>query len=176
MSQQVIDAQGHELLMAGSPRPGPQPWAIARRTVVVAACRPDARLAERTFAKVSRYLNQNRSAIAEVYPSLGAAVEPGELMGIPSALWPEVLADALTAVAGGRAGEARDHLAALHLCRVRTYWQEIEALRDPDAIDALLDEQAEAVVAAVSRRHPRFTVPRPTEFHPAFCPHEPPSR
>jgi hypothetical protein len=174
MSQQVIDALWHVIVMAGSPRPAPEPSAIARRTVDAAACRPDARLAERTFAKVSRYLNQNRSAIAEVYPSLGAAVEPGGLMGIPSALWPEVLADALTAVAGRRAGEARDHLVALYLCRVRTYWQEIEALGDPDAIDALLDKQAEAVVAVVGRRNLRFTVRPSMEFQPGFWSEERP--
>ncbi len=67
-----------------------------------------------------------------------------------------MLADALAAVAEGRAEQARDHLVALYLCRVMSYWDEIERLDDPAAIDAAIDAQARAVIRAVARRELSF--------------------
>ena len=83
---------------------------------------------------------------------------------MPAALWAQVLADALAALAGGRGEQARDHLVALYLCRVRIYWAEMDRLGAPDAIDALLDEQSALVADAVSRRSLRFAVRPPMDF------------
>jgi hypothetical protein len=47
---------------------------------------------------------------------------------------------------------------------VAAYWQEIERLPSPEAIDALLDEQSGLVRAAVTRRGLRFTARPPMDF------------
>jgi glucosylglycerate synthase len=78
-----------------------------------------------------------------------------------------VLADALAAVAADRAAEARDHLVALYLCRVMTYWDEIERMGDPAAIDAALDAQTATVIRAVARRRGlELTVAPPLSLNP----------
>ena len=167
ISQQVIDALWHVIYLSGALRPPGLPQVPARSTVDQAAVCPDAGLTGRAFARVSRYLAANADAITEVFPCLAGAV-PGRdgLVGMPAALWAEVLGDALAALAAGRAAEARDHLVALYLCRVAAYWQEIERLQAADAIDALLDEQSALVSAAVSRRGLRFTARPPMDFRP----------
>jgi glucosylglycerate synthase len=166
ISQQVIDALWHVIFLAGRVRPPARPPAVPRSTVDGAAVRPDPGLVEQTCARVRRYLSRNAGAMAALFPCLGAEFfqAPGALPGMPAPAWAEVLADALTALADGRGAEARDHLVALYLCRVLTYWQEIEQLGDPDAIDALLDEQSALVAVAVSRRSLRFAVRPPMDF------------
>ena len=49
----------------------------------------------------------------------------------------------------------RDHLVALYLFRVMTYWEEIQHCTG-EQVDALLDEQTELVIAEVARRGLRF--------------------
>jgi len=165
ISQQVIDALWHVVALGGGVREAAGPGTLARSTVDDAAVRPDAGLIERTFTRVSRYMQRNAAAIAAVFPCLdGVPRADDSLPQMPAATWADVLADALTALAGGRGAEARDHLVALYLCRVRTYWQEIERLHRPGAIDALLDEQSALVAGAVSRRDLRFTVRPPMDF------------
>jgi glucosylglycerate synthase len=173
MSQQVIDSLWHVIVMGGYPRRATAPPGSVRTTVDITACRPDASLVERTFAKVSRYVVRHQDAITQLYPCMDMDLGAGGLPPIRAALWAEVLADALTAVAYGRAAEARDHLVALYLCRVRTYWQEIETLGHADAIDAPLDDQASAVAAAVGKRDLRFDVRHSMDFHPGLWLEEP---
>ena len=130
--------------------------------------RPDARLVERTLAKVRVYLAQHRAAIRSLFPSLDPAVQVRDGLAVVDAqIWGEVLADALAAVAAGRAAEARDHLVALYLCRVMTYWDEVDRLEDSAAIDAALDAQTAAVIRAVARRRGlEFTVAPPLVLAP----------
>lgn len=165
ISQQVIDALWHLSYLSGVPRPARLPQVSARSTVDDAAVPPNADLAGRTFARAARYLSGHAEAVAEVFPCL-ARVAPGPdgLVDMPASRWAEVLGDGLAAVAAGRAVAARDHLVALYLCRVAAYWREIGRLRDPQAIDALLDEQSEIVRAAVARRRLRFAVRPPMDF------------
>lgn len=162
ISQQVIDALWHLAYLTGAPRPSRPTQVSARSTADDAASRPGAELTERTFGQAARYLSGHANKITEEFPCLaGAAPGPNGLVEIPAALWAEVLGDALAALARGKPTEARDHLVALYLCRVATYWREIEQLGSPEAIDALLDEQSAMVRAAVARRRLRFAA-RPT--------------
>ena len=109
-------------------------------------------------------MSGNAEAIAAVFPCLAGAARRDGLVDMPAASWAEVLGDALAALAAGQAAEARDHLVALYLCRVATYWREIEQLGKPGAIDALLDEQSTLVAAAVSRRGLRCRNRPPMDF------------
>jgi hypothetical protein len=81
--------------------------------------------------------------------------------------WPHLLADAVQALAGGELERSRDHLIALCVNRVMTYWTEIEGL-DTAGVDALLHEQACATARAVAERSIVFTAPppAPSPFHP----------
>jgi hypothetical protein len=67
-------------------------------------------------------------------------------------------------VAQGRFESARDHLVALYVNRVLTFWEEIDGL-DGDRIDALLDRQAADTVHAVRARGITFgRSPAPVGF------------
>lgn len=168
MSQQVIDSAFHVIARAGHPRPAPAAPHGPRATVDTAVVRPEAALVERTLAQVRAYLAQQRAAIGCLFPSLDGAVWARDGLAVVDApAWGEVLADALAAVAAGRAVEARDHLVALYLCRVMTYWDEIERLDDPAAIDAALDVQTAAAIRAVARRRGlELTVAPPMALSP----------
>jgi hypothetical protein len=157
MSQQVIDSLFHVISLAGCPRRVPEAVPGPRTTVDVMAVRPEQALIERTAARVRAYLSCHRDEVTALFPSLGeAAWEPEGLMVVDAAAWAEVLADALGALAAGKARQARDHLVALYLCRVFTYWDEIEDLGEPGAIDAALDAQTAQVIRAVARRKLQF--------------------
>jgi hypothetical protein len=69
-SQQVIDALWHIFCLSGAARPSAGPLRLARSTVDDAAVRPDAGLAEQTFAMVSRYMAGNAGVIAGLFPCL----------------------------------------------------------------------------------------------------------
>jgi hypothetical protein len=167
MSQQVIDAAFHVIARAGRSSSNGRVSTGRRSTVDAVVARPDRALVERTMAKVRAYLRQHRVAVFELFPSVEQAerAEDGSPV-LPAGVWAEVLADALAALAGGRGAEARDHLVALYLCRVMTYWEEIERLGDPAEIDAALDGQTDAVVVAVARRDLRFAAAPPMDFRP----------
>src|SRR5216683_2227125 len=168
MSRQVIDSAFHVITRAGCPRPAPAAARDPRATVDTAAVRPEAALVERTLARVRAYLAQHRRAVAGLFPSLDTVVWTHDgLARVDAPTWAELVADALAAVAAGCAAEARDHLVALYLCRVMTYWDEIESLGDPAVIDAALDAQTAAVIRAVARRHGlEFTVAPPMALSP----------
>lgn len=165
MSQQVIDAALHVLARAGRPRPVVGMPARQRCTVDPIAVRPDSALVERTSSRVRAYLRRHDSAVRELFPTLsGARYGPNGMVRLDAVTWADVLADLLSPLAASRVVEARDHLVALYLCRVWTYWDEIERLGDPEAIDAFLDEQTAAVVAAITGRELRFGAGPPMAF------------
>lgn len=153
MSQQVIDSLMHVMGRSGRPMPISGSPARQRSTVDDVAAEPDTALVQRTFARVALYLSRCAGSIADLFPSSVQAprLEDGFLV-FDSQSWAEILADAVSAVSAGRAEQARDHLVALYLCRVRSYWKQIQVLRSPDAIDAELDAQSQATIAAIASR------------------------
>jgi len=169
MSQQVIDALMHVIVRAGRPHGSPhgRPPAASgsRRTVDDAAMRPSGDFVAPTFARVHAYLGEHRVDIARRFPSVDAVRTREGLPRLNYAAWAQVLADALSGLSAGSAAEVRDHLVALYLCRVFTYWEEIEQLREPAAIDALLEAQTCAVIDAVADRKLTFAGSPPMAFH-----------
>ena len=167
-SQQMLDAILHVIAGCGQPADADAAERGRRTTTDGQAVRPDAALVDRTVGKALRYLAREQTDIARLFPSLaGVQHAPwGYLIGYLR--WAELLADLLAAAATGEAERARDHLVALYLSRVMTYWSEIEE-RSPAEVDALLDAQAEAVAAAVAARGVSFTGARPSmAFHAGF--------
>lgn len=170
IGQQVIDTIWHLAWAAGKARPTAPPSGRApRSTVDGAATRPDRALTERTFARVRRYIREHAGEITVMFPVMAGNFPgpSGDLPHVGAAMWADILASALAALAGGHGTAARDHLVALYLCRVATYWQEIEELADPAAIDELLDRQAALVTSAVARGGPlRFMSRPPMAYRP----------
>lgn len=157
----------HVIACAGRPRSESAAPTGSRATVDTEAARPDPALVERALAKVRPYLAQHRTAVECMFPGLGRTAWRCDGLARADALASgEVLADALAAVAAARAAEARDHLVALYLCRVMTYWDEIERMGSPAEIDAALDAQTAAVIRGVARRTLELTVAPPMSLSP----------
>ncbi|RKT56222.1 family 2 glycosyl transferase [Saccharothrix australiensis] len=151
LPQQVLDSLFHVVLRTDRVRP-PGPVAPAARSAVDgAAVRQDPAVVARVSAAVARYLAAHRDGVRLLFPSAdGLRTAPWGLR-VTARDWPDVLADALVAVSGGRFAAARDHLVALYVNRVLTFWDEIDGLGG-DEIDELLDRQAARTVRAVRSR------------------------
>ncbi|MGL5862856.1 MAG: hypothetical protein ACRCY9_16530, partial [Phycicoccus sp.] len=109
-----------------------------------------------------RYLDAEVESIAEMFPALAGAPQAAWGCYIDVRRWPHILADALAALSAGRGETARDHLVALYLNRVMTYWEEIDGL-PPAEVDALLDRQATDVIQIVAGRGVRLGGPLPPQ-------------
>ncbi|KOX27523.1 family 2 glycosyl transferase [Saccharothrix sp. NRRL B-16348] len=158
LPQQVLDSLFHVVLRTGGVRStgfaAPKP----RAAVDGAAVRQDPAVVSRVSESVGRYLAAHRGEVRALFPSAGSAPSAPWGLRVTTEDWPEVLADAVAAVAGGRFEAARDHLVALYVNRVLTFWDEIDGLRDEE-VDGLLDRQAAQTVRAVRRRRIEFGVP-----------------
>ncbi|MEU5696604.1 family 2 glycosyl transferase [Actinosynnema sp. NPDC020468] len=152
LPQQVLDSLFHVVLATDRVRPAlgaPPP----RAAVDSASTPQDPAVVARVSASVARYLEEFAADVWSLFPS--AATLPAAPWGLRVTTddWPHVLADALVAVTRGRFTAARDHLVALYVNRVLTFWDEIEGLPDAE-IDALLDRQAVDTADAVRAKRP----------------------
>lgn len=163
LPQQVLDALFHVIAQVGrvSPRP---PAERQDPAVDEAATRQDPELVAGIARTVGAYLARYRSDIDALFPTACALKSTpwGVHVGIDE--WPHLLADGLQALAAGELQRSRDHLIALCVNRVMTFWTEIEGL-DTKAVDALLDRQAQDTARAVCERAVVFTAaPGPGKF------------
>lgn len=161
-SQQVIDSLFHVISSVRQCTPAPIGRLAPSESTDAQTTRPDPAFVAHSVAKVLDYLSANVADITDLLPTVADAPRAAWGYRVDVQLWARLLADALQALSAGHLAQARDHLVALYLCRVMTYWEEIEHLRPVD-VDALLDEQTEAVVAEVAARNIRFSgaVPPP---------------
>jgi len=167
-SQQVIDSLFHAIAHQRELIPRSTGVRQRRETVDLQISRPDPALVAETVAKALRYLDAEEASITEMFPSVRDSPGAGWGLHIDTDTWAQVLADALEALAAGHGTQARDHLVALYLSRVMTYWTQIDGL-EPAAIDEILDHQGVAIAAAVQARGIRFDSPFQTlEFEPGY--------
>ncbi|MFD7657657.1 family 2 glycosyl transferase [Actinosynnema sp. NPDC059797] len=151
LPQQVLDSLFHVVLRTDAVRTSGPAAPGARAAVDGAAAPQDPAVVSRVSESVARYLEAHRDDVRRLFPSAASAgVAPWGLR-VTTEDWPHVLADAVAAVARGRFEAARDHLVALYVNRVLTFWEEIDGLRDTE-VDALLDRQAAETVTAVRGR------------------------
>ncbi|GGP64547.1 glycosyltransferase family 2 protein [Saccharothrix coeruleofusca] len=151
LPQQVLDSLFHVVLRTDCVRP-PRPGAVRSRAAVDGAAAPqDPAVVSRVSASVARYLDAHRDDVRALFPAADGLTAAPWGLRVTTEQWPHVLADALAALAGGRFEQARDHLVALYVNRVLTFWEEIDGL-DDTRIDGLLDRQAELTVRAVRDR------------------------
>jgi glucosylglycerate synthase len=167
-SQQVIDSLLHAVALLTRPRPYIEPTAVPRRTVDPEISVPDRALVAAAIAKAARYLSANSGGIAQLFPTVKDLPGTEGGLRIDEWSWAQILADAVAALAADTLPLVRDHLVALYLSRVMTYWQQIEGC-GPEAIDELLDRQTAAVIEAVRGRG--ITLPGvalPSGFEPGY--------
>ncbi|MEV0681406.1 family 2 glycosyl transferase [Actinosynnema sp. NPDC050436] len=151
LPQQVLDSLFHVVLRTDRLRPAGPGRPGARAAVDGTAVRQDPEVVSRVTASVARYLAAHRDGVARVFPSArGLRPAPWGLR-VTTDEWPALLSDALAAVAGGLFEPARDHLVALYVNRVLTFWEEIDGLTGGE-VDRLLDRQAAATARAVRDR------------------------
>lgn len=151
LPQQVLDSLFHVVLRTDGVREPTSGPASARAAVDGAAVPQDPAVVSRVSESVARYLDAHRGDVRSLFPSARSAPAAPWGLRVTTEDWPHVLADALAAVASGRFEAARDHLVALYVNRVMTFWDEIEGLGD-DEVDDLLDRQAAWTVEAVRDR------------------------
>ncbi|HWC81150.1 MAG TPA: glycosyltransferase [Pseudonocardiaceae bacterium] len=116
-----------------------------------AAVRQDPAVIEAVSDSVCRYLERHLTEVGEIFPTaLELEFAPWGLR-VGREQWPILLAEALAGVAAGRFQAARDHLIALFVNRVLTFWTEIEG-RTEDEVNALLARQAADTAVQIGRQ------------------------
>jgi hypothetical protein len=168
LPQQVLDALLHIAAATDRPRPASASVFAAepRDAVDAAAKRQDPEVVAWVTRSVGAYLTKYGSDIVSLFPA-AAGLGPAP-WGLRVRLedWPLLLADCLEGVAAGEFERSRDHLIALYVNRVMTFWDEIDGL-GPHEIDAVLDRQTCETARAVRERSIRFDRPRvPGGFDP----------
>lgn len=164
LPQQVLDSLFHVVLTTDSLRPPALDVPRARAAVDTAAVRQDPAVITHVSTSVARYLEAHRADVRALFPAAKEVAPAPWGLRVTADDWPHILADAVAAVAGGRFEAARDHLVALYVNRVMTFWEEIDGLASAD-IDRLLDRQAARTVEAVQGRRISLSGgPGPTGF------------
>jgi glycosyltransferase involved in cell wall biosynthesis len=165
LPQQVLDSLFHVVLGLDEVRPPSSREPVSRAAIDGASVRPDGAVIARVTTAVTRYLDAHWSDLCGLFPSAREVAPAPWGLRVGTDEWPHLLADAVAGVAEGRFESARDHLVALYVNRVLTFWEEIDGL-DGDRIDALLDRQAADTVHAVRARGITFgKSAAPVGFH-----------
>ena len=158
MSQQVLDTLLR--VLATTERPiGLSKKEHSSSTVDTRRIRPDNDLVHRYATRVEAYLRE-----WDIEDDLTSLSESGrhEVCGVSLPTvdadgWCDVLAEAYRALAQDNFRRLRDHLVALYMCRVFTYWQEI-AECSASEIERILQYQCERLTDLLGResRGPKF--------------------
>jgi hypothetical protein len=154
---QVLDSLFHVALRMDRPCPADMDRRMPRRAAVdIEALPQDPAVVSRVAATVCGYLETHDTEVRRLFPAAtGLPAAPWGLR-IGTQDWPHLLADAVEMLARGPFQPVRDHLIALYVNRVLSFWAEIEGLSGVE-IDALLDRQARDTVKAVADRSITFT-------------------
>lgn len=151
MPQQVTDALLHVVTTVDTPKPLAN---IADGIGVDDAPgeRPPVDLIKQITSQVSAYVEQHGDEIGQLFPSVRSVPAAPWGSRLDTEVWPLILADALTALPDGwPLPLVRDHLMALNVQRIYSWWDEIEELTSAQA-QALVDRQVRATAAEVQRR------------------------
>lgn len=163
LPQQVLDALFHVVAEVGELHPA-QPGERQGAAVDELAAPQDPELVARIIRTVYAYLETHGADVERLFPSARELKPAPWGLRVTVDQWPLLLADALAALAAGDLERSRDHLLALCVNRVMTFWTEIEGLTSA-GVDELLHRQARDTALAVAERTIVFTAtPVPTVF------------
>jgi hypothetical protein len=157
LPQQVLDSLFHVIAEVGRLRPG-QPADGREPAVDDVAVHQDPELILRINRSVNGYLDAHRADIDRLFPTAKTLAPASWGLRVTTDQWPHLLADSLQALADGELERSRDHLIALCVNRVMTFWTEIEGLGTP-AVDELLERQTCETASAVAEREINFAAP-----------------
>lgn len=167
LPQQVLDALFHVVSEVGELRPQ-QPAEWPDTAVDELAVQQDPELVARINRTVGSYLDAYGADLERLFPAARELKQAPWGLRVTVDQWPQLLADALAALAAGELERSRDHLIALCVNRVMTFWTEIEGLTSA-RVDELLHRQARETAAAVAERAIVFTAPpAPAAFRAGF--------
>lgn len=117
---------------------------------------------EKVLAITDEYLRQHWDAVHAMF-SATRGVRRGERgWRVDSTMWPGILADAVQGIADGAFADSRDHLVALYINRLVTFWSELEG-KTATTIDSMLADQVKQSAALV-RRSGLAGAPVPARF------------
>ncbi|WP_199440043.1 glycosyltransferase family 2 protein [Umezawaea beigongshangensis] len=155
LPQQVLDSLFHVVLRTSGTAVPDVRAAAVREAVDGAAVPQDPAVVASVTSSVAAYLAAHRADVHRLFPTARLLAPAPWGLRIATDDWPHLLADAVQALGDGEFEAARDHLVALYVNRVLTFWDEIEGL-DGSEIDALLDRQTARTAHAVRRRGVTF--------------------
>jgi glucosylglycerate synthase len=164
---QVLDSLFHVVSRLDGTHPAsPTEHVDHQPAIDTAATRQDPVLVARISRCVERYLAEHLDDVRELFPAARDLRRAPWGLRVSAEAWPQILADALQGLAAGEFDRSRDHVIALMVNRVMTFWEDIEGLDGP-GIDAIVDRQAADTEAAVRERIIRFDrPPAPLTFDP----------
>jgi hypothetical protein len=160
LPQQVLDSLFHVVARLDRTRPMASDVPPCRSAVDTAAVPQDPEIIGKVTAGLARYLEGYGGELTALFPAAAGLPTAPWGLRITADRWPHLLADALRALADGQFRAARDHLIALYVNRVFSFWEEIAGM-DGNQIDDLLDRVAAATAVEVARRGIRFDNPAP---------------
>lgn len=164
---QVLDSLFHVTSHLDAPLPATMDVPMARREAVATAAVPqDPALVTRVAATVAGYLAAHAAEVRAHFRGVAGLPSAPWGVRITTQDWPPLLVDAVATLARGDFQLARDHLIALYINRVLSFWDEIDGLTGAE-IDALLDRQASDTVKMMADRaitFDRANVPTATVF------------
>jgi hypothetical protein len=155
LPQQVLDSLFHVAVRAGQPDPASLDTAAAQHAVDIEAVPQDPALVGQVGATVRGYLDAHQPVIRRMFPTVAGLPTAPWGVRIRTQDWPVLLANSIQALAGGQFQAARDHLIALYINRVLSFFEEIEQLNDSET-NALLDRQTRHTAKAISERSVTF--------------------
>ncbi len=165
LPQQVLDSLFHVIVRADARQPQRGPVA-PRHAVDDVATPQDPEVIARIIRSTACYLDSNLADIRRLFPSARALRPAPWGLRVTVDDWPQILADALQALALGELERSRDHLVALCVNRVMTFWDEIRDLAVAE-IDDLLHRQTVDTARLTDQRSIRFGTRYPPDvFHP----------
>lgn len=148
---QVLDSLFHVVAQLDQVRPQPTDFAKTGAVVDTVATPPDPVVVAHVRAAVRSYLEVHRREINHLFPTARELESAPWGLSVTSDRWPLLLADALEGLAQGHFETSRDHLIALHVNRVMTFWNEIDGLSG-DEIDDMLNRAAAETATTVQDR------------------------
>lgn len=160
LPQQVLDALFAVAARSGAVRAAAPPLPVPREAVDTVAAPQDPATVRRITTAVLGYLADHHDEVVATLPSARGARPAPWGLSIDTDRWPHLLVDALQRVGEGRAEVARDHLMALFVNRVFTFWAEIDGL-DSDGVDGLLDRVVTDTARIARSRGITFGAPPP---------------
>lgn len=157
LPQQVLDALFHVVADVGELRPH-QPAERQDTAVDEIAVPQDPELVARISRLVSSYLDAYGADVEQLFPAVRDLKPAPWGLRVTVDEWPLLLADGLQALAAGELERSRDHLIALCVNRVMTFWTEIQGMTSTE-VDELVHRQARETARAAAERAIAFTAP-----------------